>query len=185
MTLQKTMSQSLFVHEAAALDCISQHVKSHALGVVLTNLELHDPQSNRYFEVDLVVVSEFGVYVVELKHWSGRIDIRPNSWLQNGSFFKTDPHKSNNFKAKLLRGLYERKFPQFPSVYFESVVVLTNPDVSAHGVSIPTTTANNPTFESIDRFLQYLKNQRKTKSLHLTDSQCRAFADYVNKLHTT
>lgn len=176
---------SLFAHEATAIDSISQQVQSHALGIVLPNLELHDPQSNRYFEIDLVVLSRFGIYVIELKHWSGRIEIRPNSWLQNASFFKTDPHKANNFKAKLLRGLYERKFPQFPSTYFESIVVLTNPDVSAQGASIPTTTANNPTFDSIDRFVQYLKNQRKNAGSQLTDLQCQAFAGYLQKLHTT
>ena len=181
-TLQST---SLFAHEAAALDSIDRQVQSHKLGLILANLELHDPQSNRYFEVDLIVVAPFGIYVVELKHWSGLIEIRPNSWLQNASFFKADPHKANNFKAKLLRGFYERKFPQFPSIFFESVVVLTNPDVSAPEASIPTTTANNPTFDSIDRFLQYLKHRRKTMSSRLTDLQCHAFADYVKKFHTT
>jgi len=175
---------SLFAHEAGALDVITRHVKAHTLGETLSNLELHDKQSNRYFETDLVVVSRFGVYVVELKHWSGRIEIRPNSWLQNSSFFKPDPHKTNNFKAKLLRGLYDRKFPSFPPVYFESVVVLTNPDVEAIGCSIPKTKTNNPTFESIDRFLQYLKKQRQAKALKLSGSQCRTFADYVKKLNS-
>ncbi|MBU4270786.1 MAG: protein kinase [Planctomycetes bacterium] len=178
-------SRSLFAHEAAALDDIRRHVELHGLGEVLANLELHDPQSNRYFEVDLAVVSRFGIYVGELKHWSGRIEIRPNSWLQNGSFFKADPHKANNFKAKLLRGIYDRHFPQFPSVYFESVVILTNPDVSADGASISKTTVHNPTFDSINRFLEYLKNQRNTTSSFLTEAQCHAFAEYVRKLHTS
>jgi len=178
-------TESLFAHEASALDSIKQHINSHGLGVVLTNLELHDPQSNRYFEVDLVVVSEFGIYVVELKHWSGLIEVRPNSWVQNNSFFKPDPHKVNNFKAKLLKGLCERKFPQFPQIYFESVVVLTNPDVTVQGTSIPNTTSHNPTFESIDRFLQYLKNQRQGSRSFLTGIQCKLFADYINKLQTT
>jgi len=175
---------SLFAHEAGALDVITRHVKAHTLGETLSNLELHDKQSNRYFETDLVVVSRFGVYVVELKHWSGRIEVRPNSWLQNRSFFKPDPHKTNNFKAKLLRGLYDRKFPSFPPVYFESIVVLTNPDVEAIGCTIPKTTANNPTFESIDRFLQYLEKQRQTRTQKLSDSQCQAFANYVKKLNS-
>ena len=175
---------SLFAHEADALDSITRHIQTHGLGVTLCNLELHDRQSNRYFETDLVLVSRFGVYIVELKHWSGRIEVRPNSWLQNRSFFKTDPHKVNNFKAKLLRGLYDRKFPSFPSLYFESVVVLTNPDVEASGCAIPKTDANNPTFESIDRFLQYLKCQRQGKPARLSDSQREAFADYVRKLHS-
>ncbi|MDD3824164.1 MAG: protein kinase, partial [Sphaerochaetaceae bacterium] len=175
---------SLFAHESDALNTIQRHIRAHNLGETLCNLELHDQQSNRYFETDLVLVSRFGVYVVELKHWSGRIEVRPNSWLQNGSFFKADPHKANNFKAKLLRGLCDRKFPSFPSVYFESVVVLTNPDVEATGCAIPKTTANNPTFESIDRFLQYLKCQRQCRKASLSDAQCLAFADYVRKLNT-
>jgi len=174
---------SLFAHEAEAIEAISCHVEAHNLGETLSNLELHDQQSNRYFETDLVVVSRFGVYVVELKHWSGRIEVRPNSWLQNGSFFKPDPHKANNFKAKLMRGLYERKFPSYPSVYFESVVVLTNPDVEAVGCAISKTTKNNPTFESIDRFLHYLKC-RQVNEKKLTVSQCQAYADYVRKLNT-
>lgn len=175
---------SLFAHEHAALVSIGQFIDSHQLGITLTNLDLNDPQSNRYFEVDLVVLSTFGIYVVELKHWSGRIEIRPNSWVQNNSFFKPDPHKANNFKAKLIKGFFERKFPQFPRVYFESVVVLTNPEVAAQGVSIPTTTSNNPTFDSVERFLQYLKVQRKNPPRHLTEAQLRDFAEYLRKLHT-
>ena len=128
---------------------------------MLTNLQLHDVQSNRYFEVDLVVIANFGIYVVELKHWSGQISVQPNSWVQNNSFFKQDPHKANNFKAKLLKGLCERRFPHFNQIYFESVVVLTNPDVTVQGASAPNTSTHNPTFDSLDRFLQYLKQQRQ------------------------
>jgi serine/threonine protein kinase len=174
---------SLFAHEAEAIAAIRRYVEAHNLGDTLSNLELHDPQTNRYFETDLVVVASFGVYVVELKHWSGRIEVRPNSWLQNGSFFKQDPHKVNNFKAKLLRGLYDRKFPHYPPLFFESVVVLTNPDVEASGCSIPKTEAHNPTFESIDRLHQYLKSQRQAKDHRLTEQQRRTFSEYVRKLH--
>ena len=176
---------SLFAHEAEALAAIRRHVKTHGLGEAVSNLDVHDSQSNRYFETDLLIVARFGVYVVELKHWSGRIAVRPNSWIQNDSFFKSDPHKANNFKAKLLKGLYERRFPQLPHVYFESVVVLTNEEVEASGCAMPTSDAHNPTFESIERFFQYLKNQRQSKGIILTEQQTRAFADYLLKLKTT
>ncbi len=175
---------SLFVHEKTAIGSIGRYVEAHKLGEILSNLDLYDHQSNRYFEADLVLVARFGVYVIELKHWSGNIEVRPNSWVQNSSFFKVDPHRGNNFKAKLLRGLYERKFPSFPSVYFESVVVFTNPEVQVSGGAIPKTESQNPTFESIDRFLQYLKNQRKLKTLELSENQCKAFASYVQKLRS-
>lgn len=50
---------------------------------------------------------------------------------------------------------------------------------------MPATTANNPTFESIDRFLQYLSNQQKARSAILNDQQSNAYAEYVRKLQTS
>ncbi len=177
------VSSSLFRHEAEALATIRSRVEASTLGSVLPNLELHDPQSNRYFETDLIVVAPFGIYVVELKHWSGLIEVRPNSWLQNGSFYKPDPHKANGFKAKLVRGLYERKLPHFPSLYVESVVVLTNPETTVEGASIPKTDKNNPTFDSIEGLIAYLKQQRRRGEV-LTSDQAEMFADYLQTLHT-
>lgn len=179
---QQESGTSLFAHERGALEAIEQRVAGHALGRVLSNLELHDSQSNRYFEVDAVVVSSFGIYVVELKHWSGLIQVRPNSWVQNRSFMKPDPHKVNNFKAKLLRGLYEREFPHYPSVWFESVVVLTNPDVTVVGEASPSTTSSNPTFGSINRFIRYLKHQQESKGDLLEQSQRDAFVEFLRGL---
>ena len=174
--------RSLFAHEEHALDLIKQHVLQHKIGEFWSNLDVHDAQSNRYFETDLVIVTRFKAFVVELKHWSGRIEVRANSWLQNNSFHKTDPHRANSFKAKLLRGLYEKKFPTFADIFFESVVVLTNPDVEAIGCASPKTSASNPTFESIDRFLQYLKCQQQDNIAKLTDGQCNAFVSHLGKL---
>lgn len=178
-------SYSLFAHESDAIEAIRAKVSTSRLGIVLSNLELHDPQSNRYFETDLVVIASYAIYIVELKHWSGRIEVRPNSWVQNGSFYKRDPHIANNFKAKLLRGIYEHAFPQFPRVYFESVITCTNPDAVVEGAAIAATTANNPTFASIDRFVEYLRHQRSHKPQVLKDSQCAAFAERLGKLQCT
>jgi len=176
---EPTPSYSLFDHESKAIDSIRSRIASHNLGAVLSNLNLHDDQSNRYFEVDLLVITEYAVYVVELKHWSGRIEVRPHSWLQNGSFFKRDPHIANNFKAKLLRGMYEHRFPQFPPIYFESVITFTNPETIVEGASVGATTDHNPTFATIERFIEYLRHQRKTKEPALKQTQIHAFMDYV------
>ncbi len=175
---------SLFQHEADAITKLKRRLSAHRLGFILNNLEVHDPQSNRYFETDVVIICGFGIYVVELKHWSGRIEIRPDTWLQNNSFFKRDPHISNGFKAKLLRGIWERKFPSIAPPYFESVIILTNPDAEVDGASIPKTTAHNPTFDTIDSFIRYLKYQRNEKHSVLTESQCSAFKKYLYTLQT-
>jgi len=178
-------SISLYRHEADAITAIKKRISSHTLGFTLQNLEIHDPQSKRYFETDLILIAPFGIYIVELKHWSGDIVIRPNSWVQNNSFFKGDPHKSNNFKAKLVRGIYERRFPSLPSIYFESVVILTNPEANVEGSSIPASAEHNPTFDSIDRFIKFLVIQQKKKRKILSVEQCKIFVEYLRKLHTT
>lgn len=178
-------SQSLFAHEEIAIRSVRSSVEANHLGEVLSNLELHDPQSNRYFETDFILIAVFGFYVVELKHWSGRIQVRPNSWVQNNSFFKPDPHKANGFKAKLVRGIYEHEFPAFPSMYVESVVVLTNPEASVEGASLPKTDSHNPTFDSISRFIDYLKHQRRSVRSRLEGSQVITFAKRLAALHRT
>ncbi|MCF7708072.1 MAG: protein kinase [Verrucomicrobia bacterium] len=173
---------SLYQHEERALKELGTRIKDNRLGIVLTNFEIHDPQSNRYFETDAVVVSEFGIYVLELKHWSGLIEVKPNSWIQNHSFYKPDPHKVNNRKAKLLKGLFERKFPHFPSVWFESAVVLTNPNADVEGATTPQTKAHNPTFARVDHFIDYLKHQRKQNGSTLSDHHCDQFVIFLRKL---
>ena len=185
MNLQEDSGHhSLFQHEADAITLLERRISAHKLGFILNNLEVHDPQSNRYFETDVVIICEFGIYVVELKHWSGRIEIRPDTWLQNNSFFKRDPHISNGFKAKLLRGIWERKFPSIAPPYFESVIILTNPDAEVDGASIPKTTIHNPTFDTIGSFIRYLKYQQNEKRSVLTESQCSAFKKYLYTLQT-
>jgi serine/threonine protein kinase len=177
-------SRSLFKHEADAIRDIDYRISKQNLGWLLNNLELHDPQSNRYFEVDAIVVCRFGIYVVELKHWSGQIEIRPDTWIQNKSFYKSDPHKVNTYKAKLLRGLWERKFPSIVPPFVESVVILTNREAMVVGASIPKTTSNNPTFDTINDFVKYLKNRHTQNDPKLSESQCKAFIEHLKTLHT-
>lgn len=176
------MTTSLFPHEAKALELIQGQTKTKGLGEALNNLEIHDPQTNRYLEADLVIIGHNGIYLVELKHWSGRVEVRPDSWLRNNSTYVQDPHKTNNFKAKLLKGIYERKFPSYPNVFIESVVVLTNPAAESFGCASPRTNSHNPTFESIDHFVHYLVNQRKSGQDQLSKSQCQSFAAHLRAL---
>lgn len=185
---QKTESQrstSLFAHEQRAINAIVKAIDINNLGYVLSNLEVHDPQSNRYFETDIVIVSTFGIYVVELKHWSGRVEIRPNSWLQNGSYFKKDPHKVNGFKAKLIRSLFEHRFPAAARVFVKSVVVFTNPESELEGVPTGNTQASCPTFDSIGSFIDYLKHERKNKGEVLRQAHVDGFAAYLKTLNQT
>jgi hypothetical protein len=55
------------------------------LGGYVAALEVYDKQTNDYYECDLIVICAFGVFVTELKHWTGRIQVAPRTWLVNGS----------------------------------------------------------------------------------------------------
>ena len=68
-------ASSLYAHEAVAVKHISEAVHSRKLGYVCSNIDIHEPQSNRYFEIDVLIVCTFGLYVVELKHWRGNVEI--------------------------------------------------------------------------------------------------------------
>ena len=175
-------TSSLYAHEAAAIKHISEAIRSRKLGYICSNIDIHEPQSNRYFEIDVLIVCTFGLYVVELKHWRGIAKIHPYTWLVNGRS-RIDPHRGNNFKAKLVRGLCERKYPYLKLPYVESVVTLTHPEVQTEGAAYPGTNKNQPTFGSIGRLIDYLKAQKGSRQSLLKDNETREVRDYIVSLH--
>jgi len=150
-------SRSRFEHERQAIQVILERLQSAQLGTAIGNYELFDSVTNDYYESDLIVVCAFGVFVTELKHWTGRIQVGPRTWLINGSQHRPDPHASNRFKCKVLRGIYRHGFNTLPDLWFESVVVLTNPEAEVISASPTKTDQHNPTFASIDRFIDFLR----------------------------
>ncbi|MDY0222148.1 MAG: protein kinase [Desulfobacterium sp.] len=152
------------------------------MGYVCSNIDLHDPQSNRYFEIDLFIACPFGLYVVELKHWTGKIKVLPYSWSVNG-FSRSDPHKANNHKAKLIRGICERKFSYLNIPFAESVVTLTHPEAITEGCSNPGTAKNQPTFDGIGRLVDYLKNQKTKKTSLISKDDAKGICNFIGDLH--
>lgn len=47
------------------------------IGKFVNNILIYDNQSNNCFEYDIILVAYSGIYVIELKHWSGHIRIEP------------------------------------------------------------------------------------------------------------
>jgi len=83
------------------------------------------------------------------------------------------------------RSLKEHRFPHFPPIYFESVITFTNPETIVEGASVAATTDRNPTFVTIERFIEYLRHQRKAKGPVRKQTQIHAFMEYVKKLQST
>lgn len=180
---------SLFEHEQFAIEVIRNSVTKMKIGQVLNNVLVYDKQTKNYYEYDLIVISYCGLYVVELKHWSGQIQIAPYNWLIRGTQYRPDPHKSNSFKCKILKGIYEHNFRTYPNIWVESVVVLTNPDGEVEGADSPLIAAkeakHNLTFSSIGDFLTYIKKSNDFDRHILNDQQINNISNYLRGLSQT
>jgi serine/threonine protein kinase len=181
------LGKSLFKHEEEAINEINTAVKS--IGKILNNIYLYDNQSNNYYEYDVILVAHSGIYVIELKHWSGHIHIEPYHWIINNTQSRTDPHKNNSFKCKILKGIYQHNFRTYPNIWVESVVVLTNPESVVDGADSPGIAAkqqlNNPTFVSISDLVKYLKKKEFLSEGQVLDNhQINAIINYFDRLNT-
>ncbi|AFV11902.1 serine/threonine protein kinase [Thermacetogenium phaeum DSM 12270] len=179
---------SLFKHEQSAISIINSIITNQNIGKLLNNIWIYDNQTNNYYEYDIVLVSRSGIYVVELKHWSGHIRIAPYNWEINGTHYRTDPHKNNSFKCKVLKGIYQHRFKTYPDLWIESVVVFTNPESTVEGANSPGLAAeqntHNLTFASISDFISYLKRRESLQGHLLEDQQIEAIINYIHKLNT-
>ncbi len=178
--------KSLFLHEEKAIREIENQIEN--MGRLVSNIVLYDSQSNNYFEIDILLATNFGVFVIELKHWSGHIRVQPYNWVINNFNYRSDPHRVNNFKSKIVKGIYQHHFKTFPDIWVESVVVLTNPDGVIEGADSPKVAAekriNNPTFASIGDLITYLKRKKDIQGKQiLCDRQIDAIINYYSTLN--
>ncbi len=176
---------SLFAHEEHAIQVVRHGIPGSAR--LLSNVEIYDVQSNSYYEYDLIIAARSGLYVVELKHWSGHVRVAPYQWVLDDYRHRPDPHRINSVKCKLLKNLYGHQFPTFPRVWVESVVVLTHPDAVVENADSPAAAVadgrHNPTFASIDDLLSYLrKRDGAPGGQMLTDREIGAVMEYLQRL---
>lgn len=178
--------KSLFEYEQSALEKIVASIENQMSARCLNNVYIWESQTNTYFEYDLIVVARSGIYVVELKHWTGNIEVKQYQWRINKTKYRVDPHKNNSFKCKILKGLYQHNFVTYPDVWVESVVVLTNPDANVENANSPEVAnqkaRHNLTFGSISDFISYLKRKEKNVQV-LDDRQVNAVADFLTGLN--
>lgn len=129
-----TVSPSEFAHEQEALQYIRERLPDHSPYCAWSNFEFsgHD---GRLYEVDLLVFSKVGVYLVEIKSYSGQLIIDQNQWVHHSRTGRQrtedNPRRLANQKAKVLAGLLRRfggwgdSYPPF----IEAVIFLSKPNV--------------------------------------------------------
>lgn len=157
---------SLFKHEQVVIDKIKHHIQSERIGKLVSNAIIHDEATGSYLECDIILAATSGIYIVELKHWSGHTAVAPYQWIRNHTNHVPSPHKANHYKCQVLKGMYQHRFRTYPDLWVESIVILTHPESIVEGASAPNVAEeskrHNHTFASISDFVAYL---RKKKSL--------------------
>ena len=160
--------KSKFPHEQQSIESIKNKLGNQVK--FIPNYFLYDSSQNYYLECDLVAVSQDRIAIIELKHWYGEIEIRPHKWILNGRSYRDDPHLSNKYKCQVFKSFYDKSFPTYPSMWIESIVVLTHPDSivdNAHSYKIDDST-HNLTFENIEtlkRHYNYRSGKPELKKL--------------------
>lgn len=180
---------SLFRHEQQAIDEINYFITKYNIGKSASNINIYNSSTRGYLECDLIITTHSRIYIVELKHWSGRIEIIRDAqerWIINRTNYVDSPHKVNNDKCKILKSIYQNEFRTYPTLWVTSIVVLTNPDSVVIGADSPNPEkgkrAHTFTFASISDFLAFLKKQEKEAEKILTDVQVEAIAKYINSI---
>jgi serine/threonine protein kinase len=162
-----------FPHEQHAIDKIVAALGQYI--AFIPNYFLYDPATNQYFECDLIAISSDRIDIIELKHWTGEIDVRAYNWLVNGRS-RPDPHKSNKYKCQILRSFYEKSFAYLPSVWVESVVVLTNPEAQVRHAHPYKTDQHNPTFFGLDTLIKHYRSRCVPEHVKLREDDVKKVA---------
>lgn len=177
-------------HEQESMDEIRERLDPSVK--IIRNHELYDPSTKQYLECDLIVIDEYGVLIVELKHWRGEIEINPYNWVIDVSSYRDDPHRSNVYKCKVLSAFIKKHLPTLHNIWVESTVVLTNPDSTVFNADKPDAKGHNFTFASISDFLKYFHNRSKDLHKRLNSAQGEMIIEKllkhgmkpgVNKIH--
>jgi hypothetical protein len=100
---------------------------------ILPSLRVPKLTGQGKYEIDLVLVSEGGILVVEVKHWSGSLAKENAGWTQTRGQSKKilqDPVKLNQEKSATLRQWLAQRGLAVPNTAMHSVVVLTHPQAA-------------------------------------------------------
>lgn len=125
---------SAHAHEQEALDLLRAHLPESPPFRAWSNFEFiaEDGSIN---EIDALVVSSDRIYLVEIKHWGGRISGNQNTWLirspSGRERYEENPLLLANRKARKLKSLLQRQaaFRNGRVPYIQAAVFLSSPQV--------------------------------------------------------
>jgi hypothetical protein len=154
---------------------------------LLVNYNVMERGRGNSLEVDVVVINRLGIFLLEIKDWSGTIEAFDDVWVYRGSQQRKNAWKSIDRKARVLHSqLFETDgaFPHLNQVSVIGLVVLTQ------GLRSFVSRGNDNTQRIVDlspRLVEALSTQRLlhrgARSRPLSDPQIRAIREALYKQH--
>ena len=81
-------------------------------------------------EIDVIVVAPHAVYLIEIKDWGPYIQGNDQEWYLNKTRERKNPHRTLNYKCRVLLSLIEKVSADIPQkVWFQGVVVIARNNV--------------------------------------------------------
>ncbi len=125
--------KSPYDHENEAIDFVIQALPNTEPYHLWALTELFDPQSQRLFEVDAIILGYAALYVVEIKSYSGRIGGNVMDWTwqtPDGRVRLVDsPLSGVNLKAKILASRLRQELPAGQVPWVQELVFLSAADL--------------------------------------------------------
>lgn len=123
--------ESAFEHERLGFDRIRK-VLGDVVVKAWTNFTLFE-QNGRMHEVDALLLTSYGLWVIELKHWQGHLVVDQGSIISRRrpnlpTTRESNPILRTRLKAQVLASLLRAAAGPLPTVYVSPVVVFTHPD---------------------------------------------------------
>lgn len=118
------------VHEAerAGLKWLADSLPAGC--AVFSNLMLPSGRRGQFYEYDAVVLTPEAVFCVELKSWGGAIRGNRDRWVLADQAVVTSPAPLIQHKAKVLKGLLERRSVELGRVWVQGLVFLSAADAA-------------------------------------------------------
>ncbi len=111
MTRWTAFQKSEFAHEQSAIDLLAGALPDRPPFHAWSNFEFFADDGS-INEVDALVVSARCIYLIEIKHWIGKISGNHQTWTRttpNRTFGVDNPLLLTDRKAKKLKSLLERQ----------------------------------------------------------------------------
>lgn len=129
---------------------------------VVPNLNLattDDRRVAKYWEYDVIVVAPHALYNIENKDWAVKLEGDDYAWFRSGQEV-ANPHKSANFKSRVLASKIKAKHPDWNFGQIITLVTLSNPKQTKFGLD-PYSDTYKQTFLLNGKLIDFLTNFNK------------------------